>query len=232
MRAILFGYGRMGRLVGVHAAEHGVEVVAVLSSESPPETWDAAAQQGADVVVDFATGEALQHSLDRLCRLAPAVVLGSTGWSAFEPEARVIVQRHGVGAVVASNFSVGAYLLEAAVRVVGAAVEGLDDYDTFVHEAHHSRKRDAPSGTALLLLDAMRQAGLTRHVDVSSTRAGHIPGTHMAGFDGPAETVTLTHTVRDRATFAHGALRAARWIQGRQGWFSMRDVLGMSHPSP
>jgi len=232
MRAILFGYGRMGRLVGLHAAEHGVEVVAVLSSESPPDTWDAAAQAGADVVVDFATGEALQHSLDRLCRLAPAVVLGSTGWSAFEPEARAIVQHHGVGAVVASNFSVGAYLLEAAVRVVGAAVEGLDDYDTFLHEAHHSRKRDAPSGTALLLLDAMRQAGLTRHVDVSSTRAGHIPGTHMAGFDGPAETVTLTHTVRDRATFAHGALRAARWIQGRQGWFSMRDVLGMSHPSP
>ena len=72
----------------------------------------------------------------------------------------------------------------------------------------------------------MRQAGLTRHVDVSSTRAGHIPGTHMAGFDGPAETVTLTHTVRDRATFAHGALRAARWVQGRSGWYSMRDVLG------
>jgi len=65
-------------------------------------------------------------------------------------------------------------------------------------------------------------------VDVSSTRAGHIPGTHVAGFDGPAETVTLTHTVRDRATFAHGALRAARWVHGRSGWYSMRDVLGIT----
>ena len=118
--------------------------------------------------------------------------------------------------------------MEAAVRVVSAAVEGLDDYETFLHEAHHSKKRDAPSGTALLLLEAMRQAGLTRHVDVSSTCAGHIPGTHVAGFDGPAETVTLTHTVRDRATFAHGALRAARWVQGRSGWYSMRDVLGIA----
>lgn len=228
MRAVLFGHGRMGRLVGMHAAEHGVEVVGVLTSASADETWTAAGAAGADVVIDFATGEALRGNLERLSTLAPALVLGSTGWGDFEAEARAIVERHGAGAVVASNFSVGAYLMEAAVRVVSAAVERLDDYEAFLHEAHHSKKRDAPSGTALLLLEAMRQAGLSRHVDVSSTRAGYIPGTHVAGFDGPAETVTLTHTVRDRATFAHGALRAARWVQGRSGWYSMRDVLGIS----
>jgi 4-hydroxy-tetrahydrodipicolinate reductase len=228
MRAVLFGHGRMGRLVGMHAGEHGVEIVGVLTSASVDETWTAAAAAGADVVIDFATGEALRGNLERLSTLAPALVLGSTGWGDFEGEARAIVERRGAGVVVASNFSVGAYLMEAAVRVVSAAVERLDDYEAFLHEAHHSKKRDAPSGTALLLLDAMRQAGLTRHVDVSSTRAGHIPGTHVAGFDGPAETVTITHAVRDRATFAHGALRAARWVQGRSGWYSMRDVLGIA----
>jgi 4-hydroxy-tetrahydrodipicolinate reductase len=228
MRAVLFGHGRMGRLVGLHAAEHGVEIVGVLTSASVDETWTAAEAAGAHVVIDFATGDALRRNLERLSALAPTLVLGSTGWGDYEAEARAIVERRGSGVVVASNFSVGAYLMEAAVRVVSAAVERLDDYETFLHEAHHSKKRDAPSGTALLLLDAMRQAGLTRHVDVSSTRAGYIPGTHVAGFDGPAETVTLTHTVRDRATFAHGALRAARWVQGRRGWFSMRDVLGIS----
>ncbi len=228
MRAVLFGHGRMGRLVALHAPDHGVEIAGVLTSASPSEAWHAAAQARADVVIDFATGEALARHLDALCGIAPTLVIGSTGWSAFEPEARAIVGRHGAGAVVASNFSVGAYLLEAAVRAVSAAVQGLDDYETFLHEAHHSRKRDAPSGTALLLLEAIRDAGLTRHVDVSSTRAGHIPGTHTVGFDGPAETITLTHTVRDRATFAHGALRAARWVRGRQGWFSMRDVLGLT----
>ena len=228
MRAVLFGHGRMGRLVALHAADHGVEIVGVLTSASQPEAWHAATQARADVVIDFATGDALARHLDALCGIAPTLVIGSTGWSAFEPEARAIVARHGAGAVVASNFSVGAYLLDAAVRAVSTAVQGLDDYETFLHEAHHSRKRDAPSGTALLLLDAIRDAGLTRHVDVSSTRAGHIPGTHTVGFDGPAETITLTHTVRDRATFAHGALRAARWVQGRQGWFSMRDVLGLT----
>lgn len=225
MRVVLFGHGRMGRLVGVHAEEHGGEIVGVLTSRSTAEEWDAVRAATADVVIDFATGEALQANLERLCVLAPTLVLGSTGWGAFEPEARAIAERHGRGVVAASNFSVGAYLMEAAVRALAPAIEALDDYEPFLHEAHHSKKRDAPSGTALLLLGAMRQAGLTRHVDVSATRAGHIPGTHTVGVDGPAETVTVTHLVRDRATFAHGALKAARWVQGRTGWYSMHDVL-------
>ena len=71
----------------------------------------------------------------------------------------------------------------------------------------------------------MEAAGLSREINVSSTRAGFIPGTHTVGFDGPSETIELTHTVRDRAVFARGALVAARWLAGRQGWFGMRDVL-------
>lgn len=228
MRIVLFGHGRMGRLVGLHAADHGGEVVGVLTSRSTPEEWAQVASARADVVIDFATGDALQAHLERLCGLAPAIVVGSTGWGPFEAEARAIVLRCGVGAVVASNFSVGAYLMEAALRAVASSVQQLDDYGTFVHEAHHSKKRDAPSGTALLLIEAMRGAGLARAIDVSSTRAGHIPGTHTVGFDGPAETVTVVHSVRDRATFAHGALRAARWVQGRAGWFTMRDVLTLN----
>lgn len=228
-RAVLFGHGRMGRLVGVHAAAHDVEIVGVLTSASTADEWDTITTAGADVVIDFATGDALRARLDHLCRIAPSVVIGSTGWAAFEPDARGVIARHGAGAVVASNFSIGAYLLEAAVRAVSAVVQGQEEYDAFLHEAHHARKRDAPSGTALLLVDAMRDAGLSRGVDVSSTRAGHIPGTHVVGFDGPSETVTLTHAVRDRSTFAHGALRAARWVQGRSGWYSMRDVLGISY---
>ena len=73
-----------------------------------------------------------------------------------------------------------------------------------------------------MLKRAMEQAGYARPIDVSSTRAGSIPGTHTVGFDAPAETVTLTHTVRDRAVFAHGALEAAKWLKGRRGWFTMR----------
>ena len=80
-------------------------------------------------------------------------------------------------------------------------------------------------GTALLLKGALERGGFPRPVDVASTRVGFVPGIHTVGFDGPAETITLTHPVRDRATFAHGALVAARWVRGRRGWFTMRDVL-------
>ena len=89
-------------------------------------------------------------------------------------------------------------------------------------------KRDAPSGTALALAAAMREVGYSGAVDVTSTRAGHLPGTHTVGFDGLFDTITLTHAARDRATFARGALEAARWVRGRRGWFSMPDVLGLS----
>jgi 4-hydroxy-tetrahydrodipicolinate reductase len=77
-----------------------------------------------------------------------------------------------------------------------------------------------------MLKAAIEQAGYPRPIDVSSTRAGSIPGTHVVGFDAPAETMTLVHEVRDRAVFAHGALRAAAWLKGRRGWFSMDDLLG------
>ena len=73
----------------------------------------------------------------------------------------------------------------------------------------------------------MVRGGFPRPIDVSSTRAGYIPGTHTVGFDGPAETITLTHAARDRTAFARGALAAAQWVQGRRGWFTMRDVLGL-----
>ena len=101
-------------------------------------------------------------------------------------------------------------------------------FGAWLHEAHHAAKKDAPSGTALKLKRAMEEAGYHRPIDVAASRAGFIPGTHTIGFDGPSESITLTHTARDRGGFARGALTAARWIKGRRGWFTMEDVLGTS----
>ncbi len=110
---------------------------------------------------------------------------------------------------------------------MGRLLADKEAYGAWIHEAHHKAKIDAPSGTALMLKRALEETGYALPIDVSSTRAGSIPGTHSVGFDGPAEGLTLTHEVRDRATFAHGALEAARWVTGRKGWFTMRDVLGL-----
>jgi 4-hydroxy-tetrahydrodipicolinate reductase len=98
-------------------------------------------------------------------------------------------------------------------------------YGAWIHEIHHAAKRDAPSGTALLLRDAIAAAGFNRSIDISSARAGMIPGTHTVGFDSASDTIELIHRARDRRGFASGALLAARWIHGRSGWFNMQDVL-------
>jgi 4-hydroxy-tetrahydrodipicolinate reductase len=118
--------------------------------------------------------------------------------------------------------------LFAALAVRAAELfESQAAFGAWIHEAHHVAKRDAPSGTALLLEAALRAGGYNRAIDVSSTRAGSIPGTHTIGFDAAGETITLTHTARDRSGFARGALEAARWVHGRKGWFTMKDVLGL-----
>ena len=125
--------------------------------------------------------------------------------------------------MVAPNFSTGVVLFEALVAHAAGLFAGQPDFGAFLHEAHHAAKKDAPSGTALLLKQAMERGGVARGIDVASTRAGFIPGTHTVGFDGPAETITLTHTARDRTAFARGAIAAAKWVHGRQGWVLMKD---------
>lgn len=229
MRALVFGHGRMGQLVIQHAPAHGVDVAGVITRATTADDWAAWAAAPVDVVIDFATGDALVAHVADLCRAARTLVIGSTGWGGHDAAVRQAIDAQGRGAVIASNFSVGAHVLEAAAVAAGRLLAQADEYEAYLHELHHSKKRDAPSGTAKSLLGALADHGYARPVDVAATRAGHIPGVHTVGFDGPAETVELTHTVRDRATFAHGALRAARWVHGRTGIFTMKDVLGISY---
>jgi 4-hydroxy-tetrahydrodipicolinate reductase len=155
------------------------------------------------------------------------VVIGTTGWGAHEADLRREVEARGIGVVAAPNFALGVNLFAALAARAAELMAPHGEFGAWIHEAHHAAKRDAPSGTALLLASALRDAGYTAPVDVSSTRAGSIPGTHTIGFDAAGETITLTHTARDRSGFARGALEAARWVHGRTGWFTMRDVLGI-----
>jgi 4-hydroxy-tetrahydrodipicolinate reductase len=228
-RLLVVGHGRMGRLVEQLAPSYGFEVAGILEHDTNAGGTGVTAERckGVDVAVDFSTAEATLATVPRLAAQGVNLVVGSTGWQAREAELREAILAAGIGAVVAANFSRAANLLDALVASAGSLFATADNYGAFVHEAHHKAKKDAPSGTALMLRRALERGGYALPVDVSSTRAGWIPGTHTVGFDGPAETLTLTHTVRDRATFAHGALEAARWVIGRRGIFTMQDVLGI-----
>ena len=230
MRLLLLGRGRMGRLIESLAADYGAEVAGVLDRASNPGGAGVTAERcrGIDVAIDFSTAEATLDSVPRLAAQGIALVVGTTGWLAREAELRDAVAKAGIGAVVAANFSLGANVLEALSESAGKLLAAAESYGAFVHEAHHAAKKDAPSGTALALRRAVERGGYPRGIDMASTRAGFIPGTHTVGFDAQAETLELRHTVRDRATFAHGALAAARFVRGRKGWFTMRDVLGLT----
>jgi len=230
MRILLVGYGKMGRLVGELAPQYSCEVAGVVDPLSKAQTAavdDPQWKGTVDVAVDFTSPDAVVANVRALAGQGINIVLGTTGWGAHEAELRKIVSEAGIGIVAAPNFATGVVIFEALVRFAARRFAEQGEFGAWLHEAHHSTKKDAPSGTALLLKRAMEAAGYERAIDVSSTRAGSIPGTHTVGFDGPSDSITLTHTARDRGAFARGALVAARWVQGKRGWFDMQDVLGL-----
>jgi 4-hydroxy-tetrahydrodipicolinate reductase len=223
MRILLIGHGRMGQLVENLAASYGCEIASVVNSRSG---LAPIVRGAADVAIDFSTAGAVPTNLRRLAECGINVIEGTTGWQAHETELRALVEQSGIGVLASANFSIGMGIFQATVEQAAAKWAAQSGAGAWIHEAHHAAKKDAPSGTALMLKAAMTKAGYARPIDVSSTRAGSIPGTHTVGFDSASETVTLTHTVRDRAVFARGALEAASWIKGREGWFTMKDMIG------
>jgi len=217
-KLLIVGYGKMGRMVDGMAADHGFEVVGRVDVDR--DEWN-----DADVAVDFTTAGAVQANFHRYIDRRLPVVIGTTGLGEHARELQSRAAASGLGVVAAPNFSIGVNIFQMVVEETARMMMAHPQYGAWIHEAHHSAKRDAPSGTALLLRDAMVEAGFTRPIDISATRAGAIPGIHTIGFDGPSDTIELTHTARDRRGFAAGALLAARWVQGRTGWYSMQDVL-------
>ena len=221
LRVLLVGRGRMGQLVESLAPEHDVEVVGAITTSN---AQDVRAWPAADVAIDFSAADAVASNARALASRGLSLVIGTTGWQQHAAALRTDLERTGVGVIAAPNFAIGVNVL-LAIAERSAALLAQHGFDAWIHEAHHAAKKDAPSGTALALRHAAEASGLA--VDISSTRAGHIPGTHTLGFDSPAETITLTHTARDRTAFARGALEAAKWVHGRTGWFTMAEMLGL-----
>jgi 4-hydroxy-tetrahydrodipicolinate reductase len=219
-RVLIIGHGRMGQLVEQHAREHRCEIAGIVKR------GDAiSSATRADVAIDFSTGAAAASNLVALGNAGISVVVGTTGWIVPESELRRLAEAFRIGVLASANFSIGLHVFRRSVASAASRFAEQPGYRAWIHEVHHVHKKDAPSGTALLLKKPMQTAGYTRDIEVTSERTGEVPGTHTVGFEGPADTVTLTHAVRDRAVFAHGALDVARWLHGRRGWFSMDDFL-------
>jgi 4-hydroxy-tetrahydrodipicolinate reductase len=226
MKLALIGAGAMGQLVAIQARAAADEIGATLSSRDGSQPVDelAALLRGHDAAIDFSVGAAVVKNVEACAGAGVPLVEGTTGWKDQEAEVRRIVAEHDAALVYGANFSIGVNVFYRIVAQASELMAGLDQYQGFIEEEHHNRKRDAPSGTALKLKDLMAER-ITTEIPIASTRAGHIPGTHRVGFDSAADQIMLTHMARSREGFAAGALLAARWIVGRKGVYEFSEVI-------
>lgn len=248
--AIAGALGRMGRAVAA-AAEGREDIVVAARFERPGVAGEGLVSMDealalADVVIDFTTPDAsVALAKAAAARGGPALVIGSTGMTP-EQTARIDAAAGKVAIVRAGNFSLGVNMLMGLVRQAAAALDPRD-FDIEVFEAHHRRKVDAPSGTALMLGEAAAEGRGVRLDDVlvparhgqtgartegeigfSVVRGGGIIGEHSVIFASEEEILTFSHSARDRGLFARGALVAAKWAaEGKAGAWDMQDVLGL-----
>ena len=225
MRIALIGYGAMGKLIGSLAIEKGHEISVIIDDSDANSFAGEVAEKlnGCDVAIEFTVGMAVARNVEACVKAKIPVVVGTTGWTEERAAIENLV-RNGDGALIfGANFSIGVNLFYKVADYASALFSKFPEYEAFIEEQHHSRKKDAPSGTALKLKDVVE-----KHVqigDIVATRAGSIPGTHRLGFDGTADQILLEHTARSREGFALGAIKAAEWIVGKKGFFEFSEVI-------
>jgi len=215
----------MGQLVAKLAREREHEIAVTLTSEDAKRSTDEVVSELSvcDVAIDFSVTAAVPNNIALSMRAGLPLVEGTTGWKVDVHElGRAVIDADGA-VIYGSNFSVGAQIFFRVAASAAELFQNLYSYDAYIEEAHHKRKRDAPSGTALQLGEIVANH-LGREVPISSTRAGHIPGTHRVGFDSSADHITLEHVARSREGFALGALMAAKWIVGHKGLYEFSQV--------
>jgi 4-hydroxy-tetrahydrodipicolinate reductase len=227
MNLAIVGHGKMGRLIEHLAPEYGFDVKLRLDvgNNAKFEGLTKENFRGIDAAVEFSNPEAAIENIERLAELGVNTVVGTTGWFGEIDRARAAVQTAGTGLVWSPNFSVGIGVFVQLISEAARLLARQPEYGAWAWEIHHSTKKDSPSGTLFALVETMKKAGYPRPIDTSSSRAGAHPGTHEIGFDSAADSITLRHTARSREGFARGALRAARWVAGKKGFFDFREIV-------
>ncbi|CAN5333807.1 4-hydroxy-tetrahydrodipicolinate reductase [soil metagenome] len=226
MKTALIGYGAMGKLIRKQAEEKGYEISVVIDELdgglSPSQL--AEKLKTANVAIDFTTAEAVRRNVEACVEAGVPLVEGTTGWNSERSDIERIIREGNGSFVFGANFSIGVNLLYRIADFTVELVAKFPEYEAFIEEQHHSRKKDAPSGTALKLKEIVANH-MDKDFSVSATRAGDIPGTHRVGFDGPADQILLEHAARSREGFASGALFASEWILGKKGFYEFTDVM-------
>jgi len=224
----VIGDGKMGRTIAQMVQERGWHLTAMLDAEHNQggSGITRRALGDPDVAIEFTEPSSAVGNIMACIHEGVPVVVGTTGWYSSLPVITEAANEENASLLWAANFSIGVNLFVELARQA-AKIMSKSDFAAAMVETHHSAKKDAPSGTALAIARAM-EGSLGKELPVTSIRTGSVPGTHELLFDAPFEQIILRHEARDRRVFADGALRAAAWLKGKQGVFTMRDVLGFN----
>lgn len=237
MKIALIGYGKMGKTIEKLALDKGHEVVLKIDKENQADLTAAHLLQ-ADVAIEFTQPESAFANIKACLEAGVPVVSGTTGWLERLPEMREICEASGSAFLHATNFSIGVNMLFALNRFLAKMMNGQLQYDVQMEEVHHTQKLDAPSGTAITLAEGIlaeldrKQSWVNHQTDkpeelpIISKRIDPAPGTHSITYQSDIDDITISHVAHSREGFALGALTAAEWIVGKQGNFTMQDVLG------
>jgi 4-hydroxy-tetrahydrodipicolinate reductase len=227
MKIAIIGNGKMGKAVAALAESRGHSIHTIVNRAENPGGRGLTGERlkGADVAIEFTRPDAVVQDLERLMELGIPTVTGTTGWTDALPRITKVVELRKGALLHAANFSVGMHLFLRAARELARCFRGRPEFTVSILDEHHAAKLDAPSGTALLLQKQLWIEEPGRRFPITSVRAGTTPGTHALTYDGPHETVTMSHIAKSREVFAAGALAAAEWLQGRTGIFTFEEML-------
>ena len=233
MKIALLGYGRMGKAIEKIALDRGHEIVAIYDKDEKKGTLS-----DAQVAINFSVPYAAVKNLKEAFDAGVAVVCGTTGWLEQLDEIHAYCNKKNSGFLYASNFSVGVNLFFKLNELAAKLMKGHEDqYTAHIEETHHIHKLDAPSGTAITLAEGIAKVNphypsWTMDEDksglkISAYREGEVPGTHSVTYHAKIDQISIEHKAHSREGFALGAVIAAEWLNGKEGIFSMSDVLNL-----
>lgn len=240
MKIALIGYGKMGMMVEQAALSKGHAVVARIGSEQKDLDYIDASISNADACIDFSHPSCAIENIKRNVRLEKNMIMGTTGWYEHIDQVKRLTEQSNIGFLYSPNFSLGVALFLEIVSQAAALFSPYEMYDVGGSETHHNQKADSPSGTAKeiakrLLANVPRKKGVLydlcnakispEQIHFPSLRLGSFPGTHSVTFDSPVDSITLTHSARNREGFAMGAVEAAEWLHGKKGFFTLNDMI-------
>lgn len=233
MKIALLGYGRMGQTIERLALGRGHEIV--LKVDENTTTYDI---KEADIAIDFSVPSVAFDNITNCFKNGVPVVSGTTGWLDKYDEALEICDQNNGAFIYASNFSLGVNVFFELNEYLAKMMANLTDYKVSMEEIHHTKKLDAPSGTAITLAEgvikntdyknwALDVTNSPDELPIVAKRIPDVPGTHEVKYESNIDTIDIKHTAHSREGFALGAVVAAEWLHGKKGVFSMRDVLGL-----